>query len=67
MKRKSFLLAFILTITVSLITNCDSITPSDGDLTDYSCEGCHTNWGALNTVINDLELEEDGGAHAAPG
>lgn len=48
--------------------SCDAINPSDeGDLTDYTCEGCHTNRLALKGVIEDLSLEPHEEAAEAPG
>ena len=48
--------------------SCDAINPdSQGELTDYSCEGCHTNKAALDRIINDLNLDPPVEEHAAPG
>jgi len=48
--------------------SCDAINPTkDGDLTDYTCEGCHTNRAALTLVIDALELDPPEADHAAPG
>jgi len=57
----------LLVMLISFVWNCDPIDPQDGELTEYTCEGCHTNYGALNKVINDLKLEGDDAGHAAPG
>jgi len=47
---------------------CEAINPTnDGDLTDYTCEGCHTNRNALSKVIDDLNLDPPDEGHAAPG
>lgn len=53
----------------SLFWSCDAINPQDGDLVDYSCEGCHTNKTALSGIIADLEelSELPAGDHSAPG
>ena len=48
--------------------SCDAINPvDDGDLTDYTCEGCHTNRNALAGVIDALNLDPPDEGHAAPG
>jgi hypothetical protein len=48
--------------------SCDAINPADdGDLTDYTCEGCHTNRNALSNVIDALNLDPPDEGHAAPG
>ncbi|MCF7808102.1 MAG: hypothetical protein K9M49_04400 [Candidatus Marinimicrobia bacterium] len=58
-----------LVFAISFFWNCDSITPQDGDLVDYTCEGCHTNRSAISGIIAALdelsELPEE--SHAAPG
>ena len=46
---------------------CDAITPQDGDLVDYSCEGCHTNKGTLDDIIDVLVLDPPVEGHEAPG
>ncbi len=52
----------------SLFWSCDAINPVDeGDLTDYSCEGCHTNKGTLSGIIDDLVLDPPEEGHEAPG
>ncbi len=51
-----------------LFMSCDAINPtSDGDLTDYTCEGCQTNRNALSHVIEALDLEPHEEAAEAPG
>jgi len=48
--------------------SCDAINPtSEGDLTDYTCEGCHTNRAALTSIIDALNLDPPDDGHAAPG
>ncbi len=48
--------------------SCDVINPvSDGDLTDYTCEGCHTNRAVLSHVINALNLDPPDDGAEAPG
>ncbi len=60
-------IATLLVWSFSLIS-CDAINPAnDGDLTDYTCEGCHTNSAALTSIINDLNLDPQDEGHAAPG
>ncbi len=52
----------------SLFWSCDAINPlDDGDLTDYSCEGCHTNKGALIDIIDELVLDPPDDGPAVPG
>jgi len=47
---------------------CDQIIPnSNGDLVDYSCEGCHTSKGTLEDIIDELDLDPPDEGHAAPG
>jgi hypothetical protein len=48
--------------------SCDAISPtSDGDLTDYTCEGCHTNRAALTNIIDALNLDPPDVGGEAPG
>ncbi|MBC8376770.1 MAG: hypothetical protein H8E26_12055 [FCB group bacterium] len=48
--------------------SCDAINPtSEGDLTDYTCEGCHTNRSTLDDVIETLNLEPPDEGPEAPG
>jgi len=48
--------------------SCEAINPVDeGDLTDYTCEGCHTNSRTLKGIIGDLNLDPPDEGHAAPG
>lgn len=58
-----------MALLISFLWNCDAINPQDGELTDYTCEGCHTNRSAIAGIIKDLdELSElPAEAHAAPG
>jgi len=56
-----------LVIWSFLFLSCDAINPQDGDLVDYTCEGCHTNVTALDKIINDLVLDPPDEGHAAPG
>ncbi|MCF7824574.1 MAG: hypothetical protein K9N35_10435 [Candidatus Marinimicrobia bacterium] len=50
-----------------LFVSCDAINPKDGDLVDFSCEGCHTNAAALTRIISSLDLEVEAEESAAPG
>jgi len=51
-----------------LFVSCEAIISTDeGDLTDYTCEGCHTNRKALSDIINFLNLDPPDEGHAAPG
>ena len=56
-----------LLVLSSLFWSCDAINPQDGDLVDYSCEGCHTNSSALGGIIDDLVLDPPDEGHEAPG
>ena len=48
--------------------SCDAITPADdGNLADYTCEGCHTTRTMLTNVIGALNLEPPVEEEAAPG
>ncbi len=48
--------------------SCDAINPaSDGDLVEYTCEGCHTNRAALTQVIDALDLEPPEAGAEVPG
>ncbi len=48
--------------------SCDAINPaSDGDLADYTCEGCHTNRAALTGIIEALNLDPPDEGAEAPG
>lgn len=52
----------------SLFISCEAIIPTDeGDLTDYTCEGCHTNRKALSDIIDILNLDPPDEGHTAPG
>ena len=64
--KQNILIALLLLIAVSL-WNCDSINPQDGDLVDYTCEGCHTNKSALTGAIDELNLDPPDEGHEAPG
>ena len=64
---KQFSIAILLLMSISF-WSCDAINPADyGDLTDYTCEGCHTNRNALSNVIDALNLDPPDEGHAAPG
>ncbi|MEA3286650.1 MAG: hypothetical protein U9Q77_04670 [Candidatus Marinimicrobia bacterium] len=52
----------------TLFWSCDAINPVDeGELTDYSCEGCHTSKSTLSAIIDDLVLDPPDDGHAVPG
>ncbi len=58
----------ILLFSIMFFGSCDTINPlNEGDLVDYSCEGCHTNKGTLSSVIDDLVLDPPEEGHEAPG
>ena len=60
-------IATVLVLSLSF-SGCDAINPSeDGDLTDYTCEGCHTNRNALSHVIEALDLDPPEAGAEAPG
>ncbi len=64
---KRILIVSLLALS-TMFWSCDAINPvDDGDLTDYSCEGCHTNKGALGGIVDDLVLDPPDEGHEAPG
>ena len=64
---KKIWIATLLVLSFSFMS-CDAINPtSDGDLTDYTCEGCHTNRNALTHVIEALDLDPPDVVAEAPG
>ncbi len=64
---QKFWMATLLLMSISF-WSCDAINPADeGDLTDYTCEGCHTNRGTLDDVIEALNLDPPDEGHTAPG
>ncbi len=64
---KRFWIAILVVMSFSFQA-CDAINPtSDGDLTDYTCEGCHTNRNALSHVIEALDLDPPETVAEAPG
>ena len=59
---------WVLLLWSILFWSCDAINPQgSGDLTDYSCEGCHSNKGTLDDVITALNLDPPDEGHEAPG
>ncbi len=67
MRLKQKLLVATLLIWSALFWSCDAINPEDGELTDYTCEGCHTNRSALTHIIETLHLEPHEEGEEAPG
>jgi len=64
---QKILIASLLVFS-TMFWSCDAINPVDeGDLVDYSCEGCHTNKGTLAGIIDDLVLDPPEEGHEAPG
>ncbi|MCF7922434.1 MAG: hypothetical protein K9M55_07020 [Candidatus Marinimicrobia bacterium] len=48
--------------------SCDVINPtSDGDLADYTCEGCHTSRSTLDRIVTTLNLDPPTEGSEAPG
>jgi len=63
---KTWIIAILLWSFIFM--GCDAINPAgEGDLADYTCEGCHTNRNALSNVIDALNLEPPHAEEEAPG
>jgi hypothetical protein len=64
---KLFALSLVILLSI-FFWSCDVIDPAeDENLTDYSCEGCHSSGAILANVINQLDLEPHEEAAEAPG